>query len=305
MTFKSIIVHQGPDSRSIARLDCAISLAKAHSARLVGLFAKADLQNPRFWLMPPDKGLLERTRALIADYTTRSESAFKMRLDAEGIDGEWQVVDGLPAAALARSARSSDLIVISQVDRDEMLYGGGIPDEVLLGAGCPVLVVPYAGEFPEPGRRIMVAWDGSREAARAARDALPALQLAEAVYVCTVSARGGSQIMGTEIQSFLKLHGVGSELLQLGSDAESEIVDSSLTTVGDFGFQEPGQWSRTRHFELGAAAAGDVLLNAVSDNAIDLLVMGAYGHSRIHELVLGGMTRRILDEMTIPVLMSH
>jgi nucleotide-binding universal stress UspA family protein len=149
-------------------------------------------------------------------------------------------------------------------------------ENLLIYSGRPVLVVPYIGTGERIGRTVTVAWDAGREAARAVADAMPLLERAEKVHVLVVdprpSADGHGEEPGADLALHLARHGVKAEV------------------------------NRTEANDIGT---GDVILSWLSDADSDLLVMGAYAHSRLRELVLGGVTRRILDGMTVPVLMSH
>jgi nucleotide-binding universal stress UspA family protein len=152
----------------------------------------------------------------------------------------------------------------------------GLADELALSAGRPVLFVPYAGRFPSLGKRVLVAWDTGREAARAVSDALPLLQRAESVEVTAFDPergrRGHGQEPGADVGLYLARHGI-------------KVQAARQSGAG---------------FEVGAQ-----ILSRAADQGADLIVMGAYGHSRMRELVLGGVTRTILESMTVPVLMSH
>jgi nucleotide-binding universal stress UspA family protein len=147
-------------------------------------------------------------------------------------------------------------------------------EHVALGAGRPVVVVPYAGAFAAIGKRALVAWNGSREATRALTDAIPLLREADKVYLMVFNRRGNGthNLPGADIGLYLARHGVTVEVSVQASDE----VD-----------------------------VGNQILSRVADLDIDLIVMGAYGHSRMRELVLGGVTRTIFDSMTAPVFMSH
>jgi nucleotide-binding universal stress UspA family protein len=136
-----------------------------------------------------------------------------------------------------------------------------------------VLVVPYVGEPVVKGEHVLVCWDGGREAARAATDALPFLREARKVTVLTVNTGAApSEVPGADIALYLARHGVKSEA------------------------------ART---PAGGIDPGNVILSRAFDYGVDLIVMGAYGHSRVREILLGGATRAILRQMTVPVLMSH
>ena len=147
-----------------------------------------------------------------------------------------------------------------------------IPEYVVLAAGRPVLVVPYIGARDTVGARIVVAWDGSREAARSIADALPFLTGAETVTLLMIDATNNPDIAPDDIRRYLARHTVDAELVATPS--------ASLDV-------------------------GDGLLSRVADLDADLLVMGAYGHSRLREFVMGGASRYIFQHMTVPVLMSH
>jgi nucleotide-binding universal stress UspA family protein len=140
----------------------------------------------------------------------------------------------------------------------------------------PVLVVPESGAFETLGERVVVAWDAGRAAARAVGDAMPILERAASILVVTVNpARttgGHGELPGADIAVHLARHGIEVEVQTVETDQMS---------------------------------AGEVLLSFASDGGRDLLVMGAYGHPRLRELLLGGVTRTVLERMTLPVLMAH
>ncbi len=305
MTIKDIVLHQGPDSRSEARLDVAVALAKAHGARIIGVFAKVDPGDPEYWWMAFDKKAIDAWLATFETISGEAEEAFQERLTEEALEGEWRVMDGNPTDAMLICARYGDLTVIGQTDPDHRAYDRSMPDQLVLGAGGPVLVVPYAGRFEAIGRRIMVAWNGEREAIRALRDAMPILHQAETVIVYSIDPADKRHLVGADICAYLARHGVRAEASHIVLGPEKEAVSSVLQTVGGFGFQQRGPWSQSQRPPMGETDAGNALLSAAADCGADLLVMGAYGHSRIRELVLGGTTREILDSMTVPVLMSN
>ncbi len=305
MAIRDIILHQGTDARSAARLDTAVALAKAHDARVIGVFTRVDPSTPEYWWMSFGKKNMARWISAIEDTAAKAERAFKTRLAGEGVNGEWRVLDDNPSNALMTCARHGDLVVVGQSDPEEVAGNGDLPDQLILGAGVPVLVVPYAGDFKEIGQRVMVAWNGAREAIRALHDAMPLLRRAKAVIVYAINPTPGHHLVGTDIAAHLARHGVRVEVGHGVFGPETEAVDEALTTVGGFGFQQRGAWSRSRHPPIGGIDVGDALLSAVTDYAADLLVMGAYGRSRLRELVLGGATHQVLKTMTVPVLMSN
>ncbi len=147
---------------------------------------------------------------------------------------------------------------------------------LVMSAGRPALVIPYIGAPEGFGRTVTLAWDAGREAARTVADAMPLLERAEQVHVLAVNPRSGISGHGEEPGADIALH-----LARHGITAE------------------------VNHTHAQDVGVGDAILSWLSDSGSDLLVMGAYGHSRLRELVLGGVTRRLLDSMTVPVLISH
>jgi nucleotide-binding universal stress UspA family protein len=150
------------------------------------------------------------------------------------------------------------------------------PEEVIMAAGRPVLLVPYAGDFPQLGARVLVAWSGTRESARALHDAMFLLEAAVEVTVLEVDRAGGEVDAPDQAAA-----DVAAALQRRGVAATADAAVSDGTPVAD------------------------IILSTAADKLADLVVMGAWGHSRLREFVLGGVSRGILREMTVPVLMSH
>jgi nucleotide-binding universal stress UspA family protein len=185
---------------------------------------------------------------------------------------EWQQVEGDPAHALAIAARCTDVIVLGQSEPEkDPSHIQALPDDLVMTAGRPILVVPYIGAPKTIGSHIVVAWANTRESTRAAMDALPLLQQAETVEIVTVNSGDRDSLPGADIARWLAEHGVEATI---------------------------------NRFDAGVDPA-DAVLNHVSDSGADMIVMGAYGHSRLRETVLGGTTRSILKQMTVPVLLAH
>lgn len=181
-------------------------------------------------------------------------------------------LDGAPWS-FARRALYADLLVLGQRDPEDPADSELPPDfvpSVLVGSGRPALVVPYAGRFATLGRRVLIAWKETREAARAVTAALPWLARASAVHAVAYGPEADAAVR--RLGAYLKAQGVQLEVQR----------------------DEPDE-----------ADAGERLLSAAADMNADLLVMGCYGHSRAREWVLGGASRCVLRSMTLPVLMSH
>ena len=183
------------------------------------------------------------------------------------------------AEVLALHARYADLTVLGQPDPENDRDGAGMEavfTHVLMTAGRPVLAVPHSGTFERIGERVLVAWNASREATRAVNDALPLLRMASKVTVLAIDPKHGidghGDVPAADICLHLARHGV-----------KAEAAHTVAKGMGD----------------------GDVLLSYAADLGADTIVCGGYGHSRIREMVFGGVTRALLEEMTVPVFISH
>lgn len=274
MSYKTILVHVNSDSRSKVRIELAIALAQRFDAHLVGFNLQPVLQLPLY--VAADPLIIEHQVQAEAKEMAAAAALFQTATAPSGLAGiEWRAYANATVDAILQQARYADLLVLGQRDPSETwAVAPDFADNVLLAAGRPVIVVPYAGAFNDIGKRVLVAWNGTREAARAVTDAIPLLQEASQVQVLTVNAHATAQseIAGADIGLYLSRHGVRVQV--------------------------------TSH-EAISIDVGNELLSRAADFSADLLVMGAYGHSRARELVMGGATRTIIDSMTVPALMSH
>jgi len=278
MTLKNLLVHLD-DSRACAgRLAVAIDLARAHGAHLTGLYVAAHPilpggvrgELPAHFLVALEEQTEKRSQAVMAHF---NETVAKSGLTADG-----RIVRG-PAAEIANivslHARYTDLVILGQSEPDTISdTDEHFVEDVILSSGRPALVIPYIGAGKTLGRRVLIAWDAGREAARALNDALPFLNRADKVAVLVINPNQGDHgpEPGADIALHLARHDVRAEAHHLAAD------DLSI---------------------------GNALLSRLVDLDIDLLVMGAYGHSRLREWILGGVTKEIFRQMTVPVLMSH
>jgi len=274
-TLKTMIVHLDGTAQAAARLALARDLAQAHRARLTAVFAVS----PRFVPLPvpwvdglPSAPLMDeidpthraRARATL-DHVLR-DTLVPVRFE--------EVNNEPPVAGMVRRARLADLVVFGQPDPSDTA-GIDVPRRfiasVLIDAGTPGLVVPFAGTAQAEPQRVLVGWKSSREAARALASALPLLCRARAVHVA-LAVRGAGHSDGRALEAYLHAHGVRN--LHLHRDCPDE-------------------------------GAGEALLALATEVHAELLVMGCFGHGQAREWVLGGASRTVLASTTLPVWMAH
>lgn len=275
MGLKDILVHVDNSKHCERRLELAAALAAAHQARLTGLFVRTYPRVPQFVRAQFGPDVLALQRQFAEEASKQGQQLFERVMGKSGVSHEWRSADGDPFDLLALHGRYADLTIVGQrnPDGDDEQP---IADNLVIDAGRPVLVVPHTGSFQRPFERVLVAWNASREATRAVNDALPLLRAAKKVVVLAVNPNGGfdghGEVPGADICLHLARHGVNAEAQSVKAD--------------------------DMH-------AGAMLLSRAADQGMELIVMGAYGRSRVRELVLGGATKHVLDHMTVPVLMSH
>lgn len=274
MSYKTILVHADHCNRCSVGIEVAIRLAKQHDAHLIALYTQPPFVFPGY-LMQADE-IAEVQQRAAAEDLTMTKAGYNGQVSRMGFkNAEWRATINSPVEALTMQARYADLVVVCQRDPAESSnIAKEIPAQLVLTACRPVMILPYAGSFLNIGRRILVAWDASREATRAITDALPLLKRADSVNLIALTTKHATRgdIPVDDIVIYLARHGVN--------------VEVSADHVADID-------------------VGNVLLSRAADLSADLLVMGGYGHSRLREWVLGGATRLMLDSMTVPVLMSH
>lgn len=283
MGYQTILVHVDDSPGAAERIGVAIALARGSGGHLIGV-ATTGVSRSLYPSLPPAQSdptlalhlgfLREQAQAALATFSALCAQAQLASCEARVIDDE-------PGGGICLHGRVADLIVLSQADPD----GGGpglladLPAYVVLHAGRPVLMVPFTGAYPSVGRRVLVSWDASREAARALQLALPLLRGAAAVDIAVFDTGSGKRTADDAIAAdplpYLARHGIKAALALHKLDPR-------------------------RRNEVGEA-----LLSLAADKAADLLVMGAYGHSRMRETILGGVTRTVFESMTLPVLMAH
>lgn len=276
MTYRTVVVHVDQARNSDARIALAAQLAQQEGSHLVGV---ALTGIPRYMR---SGGLFEGSGVFIEDYmkhagkrANEALARFETLTAHAGLASrEQRRLDEDANAGLCLQARLADLLVLGQADPADNEESGliqDLPEYVVLHCGRPVLLVPRAGRFDNIGQRPLVAWNGSMEAAKAATAALPLLRRAAEVTLAVFGAANNDGEPGSDMALYLARHDVKV---------------------------------RVEHRPM-SADAGHAILSLAADRAADLLVMGAYGHSRFRELMLGGATRTILATASLPVLMVH
>lgn len=272
MTVREITLHLDETPATARRTEGAITLAARFGAHLVGVIPEAPPALLGYLAVDSGAQLLDRWIAKARERTQEARAAFEARVEGRGIESSVCVVQGGHGEVMTFIGRASDLIIVAQADPDTPNLADGLADDLMMSAGRPVLVWPYVGEFATPGTRALVAWNGSREATRALHDAMPLLAAAEQVVVLTIAAEAGRARMAEDLVAALTRRGITAEAREM------------VARDGD---------------------APELLLSATAEFLADLIVMGAWGHSRLREVMLGGATREVLDTMTAPTLFSH
>ena len=300
MALKDILVCLDPTDAGERRLRLAAAIARQHQAHLSAAYIMAEAIPGA----PPYEGIgvaapagaseiaqgsivagipVPGARPIAPAAPSRSaemagiaEQRFREQVRSQAGNDIWHLFAPGESGELIALLRTFDLVVYGQANPDYRLPTGFRPVDIVMASGRPMLVVPYAGDVAAVGKRVLIAWDGTREAARTLHDALPLIAKAEAVTVITVRAR---------------------ESADAGADLSLGRVVRHLAR-----HQIPARFEETPRGDIRTA---DVLLSRASDLDADLLVAGAYHHSQLREAIVGGVSRELLDHMTVPVLMSH
>lgn len=273
MLIKDLTVYVDNGAEAGARIELAMQLAERHNAHLTGVYARRPIYSPRYigTYIPAD--VLRQLEAVADAEEQQARSLFEDALAKTNVPTHWQSSGEVAVRALCSAGRNSDLLVLRCEPVNDpdahRFYSAG---EVVLGLGRPALIVPDEHDGAAPARHAAVAWNGSREAARAVHDALPLLLISERVSVVTFGEPAYGEAVPPDITQYLARH------------------------------ELPVQW---QHLPDTEVSTGEALLAFADEANADLIVAGAYGQSRLRELVFGGVTRHLLRHATVPVLMSH
>ena len=280
MGYKTILAVVDTPATAAQVTDFAAALADQFSAHVIGIHAETLAAVTVIAPMEiPDPTAVLALQEMAQTETSSVEKIFKDRIALNNASSDWRSFlssAGYNTSPVLDSARAVDLIVASQGDSSALSDSRSDLENFLFESGRPVLLVPYIMKQPKPIKRVLIAWNGSREATRATFDALPFLKAADTVEVFSVDppekSTHPSYLAGADIAATLARHGVN-------------VTISALDTEG----QKPSTAIESR----------------LSNNSIDLLVMGAYGHSRWWEMLFGGVTRSLIDKMTALTLLSR
>jgi len=285
MALKDLLVYVDDTEAALVRLNLAVDLASRHGSHLTVLYVRELSQDQLHELSAAELGLasaeqLDQLNRRLEASIDRAAAPLKLTLQAlektHHLKTEWCFVKGLASVAAPQHARYVDLSILGHgVDSNSAGYS--FSEQLLFVAGRPVLFIPRVGSFSTLGRHIVVAWNSSRPAARAVNDALPLIERADRTTVLAVNP---AEFIGRHnappiewLVKHLRRHGAHADVVQLEN--------------------------------IPAGSIGDALQVEARALGADLVVAGAFGHPKVWEKLLGGVTHDLLSRMTLPILMSH
>jgi len=270
MPITDVQVYVDNDTACGTRIENAANLAMRFEARLAGLYSVHKVTVPAGIGAPASMGFYEAVEQESTEQIELARSVFESNAAKVRGGGQFQTLEGYLIDDLSVQSRYADLLVIPQdLGAEANLNPNYWPGSVLMTAACPVLLIPDSKSINLPPQTALLAWDGSRESANALRAAWPMLERVEKIDIASVSSNDAEAM---DIAQYIAHHGVECEIHLL----------------------EGSEWN-----------AGSILLEQVEVLGSQLIIMGAYGHSRLREFVLGGTTKHILDHARLPVLFSH
>jgi len=275
MSLNDIVVYVDSAEATEARVDFAVALAKDHDAHLRGIAFAPTALLP---LYGADVGLADMSEVLegVKAQGEAALEAFKARAEAAGVSVEGRLMQGMSEEFprdFACAARHVDLAIIGQPRNGDPLLGQyALVERCLFASGRPVIIVPAVTEKVIVTGTVVAAWDGSAEAARAFNDALTFLKRPSRVVLLVGTSGKGGEPEIDDMVGHLKRRGVAGEVVR---------------------------------FSTGEGDIGKTILAKAKELHADMIVMGAFHHSRWREFILGGVTLTMLEEATIPLLMAH
>ena len=278
MALRDILIHIDSSPATVARLDFAIRLAKAHDAHLVAVYVVAIAPIHQYTEADLGPELIEAHDRFMRESAEEAKRQFDEKIASADIAAEWRQVEGAVPEMVVLNARYVDLTILGQRVPGRLDAGAApeLPDHVVVDVGRPAIVVPYEGAPDTVGKRILLAWNASRAAARACNDALPLLQAADEVRIMIINPEQGimghGELPGDDVATHLARHGVKGEVVEVTAN-RTAVADELVTQCDAF--------------------------------SADMMVIGSYGSFRLRELVFGRTTRQILEKMTVPVFVSR
>ena len=287
MALKDLLVHVDQSSHAGNRLRLAADLARRHQSRLTALFVREMNPAQRHNQSVSEIGLgsssaITHTNRTIAQSIDKSAEQLRSALEeigrADGLEVEWRCLKGEAPALVPQHARFADLCILCQdTSAVALATGYTFSEQLLFVTGRPVIFVPANGSYGTLGRHILVAWNSSRASTRAVNDALPLIERADKVTLLAINPAEFAERYGAlppeQMVEHLKRHGasvVGSWVNGIPQESIADVVLAEAHKVG-----------------------------------ADLIVAGAFGHPRLWEKIMGGVTRDLLARMNVPVLMSY
>jgi len=280
MSYKTILVSLNEVGRLPELVAAAVTLARETGAHVSGLYVVPAVQvypSVGFEAAPQ---VFEGNRSFFKDNGARVKQAFEEAMRREGLSHDFHQIDArtpVIADEVVAAGRVADLVIVSATNPEEITgVERDFVEQTVMALGRPVIVLPYKGKAAVSLNEVIIGWDGGREASRAAFDALPLLKKAAKVRVVRIdpqkdpSLRGS--VAGADLAEALARHGGKAEAQGYPTDGQDE---------------------------------GQALMRCAEDSGAGLIVMGAYGHSRLAEFIFGGATRFVLNRLVCPVLMSH
>jgi nucleotide-binding universal stress UspA family protein len=273
---KDLVVNLSGVAPQDFAADYAVSVAKAFDAQVTGIAFVFEPVIPDTGMGGIPVELIEAQRTENSNAAKGAVSQFEAAAKRAGATATTRVLDaslGGAATMFGQIARRFDIAVVGQAQSERGTAESLMIEGALFESGRPLIVVPYIQKQGLTLNRVLVCWDGGRTAARAIGDAMPFLERAKAVDLVIVTEGGKrDEVTGASMNEHLARHGVKAEIKRVAK--------------GDIDVK-------------------DAILSYAADNGADFIVMGGYGHSRLREFILGGVTRGMLDSMTVPVLMAH
>lgn len=275
--YRDILVHLKSYEGWSPHIDTALALAARTGAQLTGLLTHQDIAIAK--QLAPTLAGYEPLGALQAETDARTaamKTAFETALAEKGVTGQFESAEGRANELLSLAGRFHDLLVIEQTDPSHDERNWETAEEAAVHSGRPCLIVPRLGRFVEPFKRVLVAWNGSRESTRALHAAMPLIEAADSVVLLEGRMRehmpSVSKVPNLDIGAYLNRR---SKRVELGGE------------------------------DVADAGASDVILKAAAAKQCDLIVMGAYGRSGLARLILGGATSEVFAKATLPILAAH